>query len=149
MGSRDLAGCTTTTTTTTTMQISTITTLFSLLITPCITSPLQRSSHISSSLQRRFSRPAASWGLSNLEDGADTSLHLLPLSISAQELGLAGLRNRQLSVISSLDVLRQQLLQEIQRGGRGRSSTTNNQNNNLGRNNNNNSNNNNNLERIG
>merc|ERR1712037_785696 len=144
MGSRDLAGCRTTSSTTSTsaMQISTITTLFSLLITPCITSPLQRSSQISSSLQRRFSRPAVSWGLSDSVE--DTSLHL-PLSLSAQELGLAGLRNRQLSVISSLDVLRQQLLQEIQRPGRGRSSNTNNQNNNLGRNTNNN----NNLERIG
>merc|ERR1711936_1048943 len=149
MGSRDLAGCRTST-----MQISTITTL-SLLLTPCITSPLQRSSAIRSSLQRRFSRPAP-WGLSNsLEAGPDTSLQL-PLSVSAaaQELGLAGLRNRQLSVISSLDVLRQQLLQEIQRGGRGRSNTSggNNNNNNLGRNNNsnnNNNNNNNNLERIG
>merc|ERR1712203_317828 len=139
MGSRDLTGCITSSSST--MQISTITTL-SLLLTPCITSPLQRSSAIRSSLQRRFSRPAP-WGLSNsLEAGPDTSLQL-PLSVSAaaQELGLAGLRNRQLSVISSLDVLRQQLLQEIQRGGRGRSSNTNNQNN-LGRNTNNNNNNN-------
>merc|ERR1712013_703695 len=137
------------------MQISTITTL-SLLLTPCIASPLQRSSAISSSLQRRLLRPS-SWGLSpiSFEDAPDTSLQL-PLSLSAQELSLAGLRNRQLSVISSLDVLRHQLLQEIQRGGRGRSSSTNggqsnNNNNNKNNNGSNNSNNgnNNNLERIG
>merc|ERR1712107_659839 len=110
---------------------------------------MQRSSSIrSSSLQRRLLRPS-SWGLSpiSFEDAPDTSLQL-PLSLSAQELSLAGLRNRQLSVISSLDVLRQQLLQEIQRGGRGRISSTNGGQNNNGSNNSNNGNNNN-LERIG